>query len=711
MTVEAKLAALRAKQAENVLSCAEPIAQPGRFKQVIAEANKRNDAEGYAEMNRVLRLPIMQPLTPEEVDAISYEELDAKYYNKGERLFPPQAAGIATFDIAGGLFGSIGVGFGKTALEINLANRAYARGVERSLLFIPSAAYDEFIDYHLPWARNRFNIVLPSIIGMGQRTAQQRRKLAESGKKGLYVLPYSCLSTKDTSDVLAAIKPGLVIADEAHNLRHRHSARTKRVMALLQDEQPQFVCLSGTITNKSIRDYFHLIKAACGFNSPLPMTASYAADWCIVLDASAEKPSIKHMKIVAPLLDWARENYKTDLTSLGYDVDGFRRAYRYRLTSAPGVVATGDADIGVSLIIDNKPIKDYKTVAGWDKLADLMKKVEQEWITPSGDEMEHSIHKFKWLFELTAGFYNELVWPTETVFADRKKITVEKAKEILDGAKKHHAATQRFAKKLRKWLDENARAGLDTPLLVTSDMSRNGPLNVGPDLYALWRGAKDLEFEGMPERDSRPIRVCSFRIDEAVRWAQAHRAAKETKDKGALLWVYNQEIGEWLYEALLAAGLDAVHCPAGAQYDRLLKMPETANKIVVVGKSHMESKNLQAFQHQFLVQVPRSAKELEQLLGRTHRSGQTADELVVRMCNTLEFDHKNFGALLIDAVYAHDTDHRQKVVYATHTMRPKIYPKSFLRAQGFQPDNKITEKHEAELQERFGEKKENNNGA
>jgi len=226
---------------------------------------------------------------------------------------------------------------------------------------------------------------------------------------------------------------------------------------------------------------------------------------------------------------------------------------------------------------------------------------------------------------------------------------------------------------------------------------------VGEELYEQWRKWKDLDFEGRPERDSTAVRLCSYKINAMVLWAQNLRKDSK-KDRGALIWVHNQEIGRWAVEALQEAGLPVLHCPAGEVSNKAIRDPKNGNKFVVASISaHGTGKNLQHFQHCYILQWPRNAKKAEQLLGRHHRNGQKADQLIVVTNNTVEFDRQNFAATLNDSLYIHQTTgSRQKLMYATYDPLPMIFPAAVLRQRGFE-NRMLNEVQQAGLNERFGQ--------
>ncbi|MCZ2418697.1 MAG: hypothetical protein LC123_02480 [Burkholderiales bacterium] len=662
-----------------------------KLRALLDTALEKRSPQTYAEIRRICALPVVHPLTPEEADAISRNEVLAEAYAEGFRLRGQQAASLLAFDHYTGPFCPISVGGGKTLVSIMIAERYARGGGERSVLLVPPAVYGQLVGSDISWARKKVPLTVP--FHYMQRSQRKRLDLAASGWRGCYIFPYSLLSVKDTSQLLEQIKPGLIIADEAHNLRHRGSAKTRRVMEFIDEHEPKLVLMSGTITGKGIRDYWHLISPCLRENSPLPLSSQLADDWGEVLDAREQAPSKSAGRVLLPLIEWAQEHFPDEEEQLEETVGGFRAAYRLRLTSAPGVVTTTESALGTTLVIHNEPAPLDEREPSTAAMLEHLRKIDNEGLTPNGDEIEYAIHAYKWRYELSSGFYNRLFWPEP---GTKPHITAE----ILERSQEYHARLNAYHGTpeigLRDWLKENARAGLDTPMLVGASMARRGSKDVGEGLYGLWRAMKDADFEGRIERDSEAVRVCDYKIKRVVQWAKTL-----PKGAGALVWHWHKAIGRWLHEALLEAGFDALLCPAG-ENERVLD-PKNAKKILIVSISaHGTGKNLQHFQYQIAPQWPRGAIAAEQMLGRTHRPGQQADELIFERCDTLPFDYQNFAACLNDSIYIHQsTGNQQKLVYAVYDPLPKVYPDEWLRERGFQA-KRLTAEQRRLRDERFG---------
>ncbi len=625
------------------------------------------------EMERILALPLVPEMTEAEVRMFSSKHVLVSAQATGFTLFKTQAEGFDAYIETGGLLGPIAVGWGKTLLALMIGNYAFNHeGERRIMLLLPPEVLSQF-ESDLRQARLWVPFSTPVFI-MGGKSKLKRRQIAASGKRGIYVLPYSLLSTKDTEENLADIRPGLIIADEAHKISRVSAARTKRMRRYFtKHPDVRCVALSGTITSKTLRDYWHLAKAACRNNNPLPNIKEMANEWGDKLDSAAStdgSPGPLRM-----LCRWAEKHWPDE--DFPHTTTGFRRAFRRRLTSSPSVVSSGDAEISTSLIFRTRKLgMTDPTLIG------LLDDVTEKWLTPNGDEIEFAMHAWKWQFELSAGFYNELYWPTVAKLMSRKGWLQPHAEDILQRSQDYFIAGQEYARTLRAFLLVG-RAGLDTPMAVGSFMHIHGDKSyprVPRYVFEAWRAMKELDFEDRIERDSRAVRVCDYKIEDAVEWAK-----QLPQGHGGIIWHYHKEIGEWLMERLHKSGRDILHCPAGANKEIL--DPANKNKVCVVSVSaHHTGKNLQHFHHQLMVQWPRPANMAEQMLGRTHRNGQKADELYVDMQHALDFDAANLAACINDALYIHQTTgNRQKLVYGNYTSPPRIYTPEALKALGLDP--------------------------
>jgi len=458
------------------------------------------------------------------------------------------------------------------------------------------------------------------------------------------------------------------------------------------------------MTQKSLMDYFELARAALGKSNFLPNSLSLTEELSKLIDVTAT--SVTDFKNerdtnTGPLkywLKWANEKFPAE--EFESSVVGMRKAFQRRLTTCPGVVCSSGHDLPYSLYIFNEPVDRPEQYEGWDKVQALVKKLDDEWLTPNGDEIEEAMHLFRWKYWIQgAGFYTERYWPeTGWMMEHGKYSSLNEAVDILERSKIFHVRHMEYARELRSWITERARTGLDTPMLIGKDMSLYGEKNVGATLFHAWRYWKEAEFEGRIERNSRAIRVCDFKIQQAIRWAKAI-----PKGEGGLIWYDNDEMGEWLNERMIAEGREPLFAKAGKSYNELLANRDLCKGkiIILTSNAHFQGKNLQFDRNQFYLQWPRSAARAEQAIGRQHRVGLEYDEVFVTTCSTTEFDKIQFGATLNDAAYVHQTQgNQQKLIYATYKPKPEIVPFEVLREWGAQPE-RLDAKAQEMLNRRF----------
>jgi hypothetical protein len=634
------------------------------------------------ELERIIDLAIEPDPSEQEIELLSKKTI---LKGKDFDFFPEQAKAIIQYRKYGGAFCPIPVGFGKTLTMLVIANEAYNRGITKTIIFVPPATFSQLVKRDIPWARKRvaLNIAFWPIGNMPQT---RRSKLASSGRAGCYILPYSYLQTRDARDLLKNINPGLIICDECHYLKNKKTARTKRLLSYIKKEKPAGVCLSGTITNKSIKDYHHLISWCLKDKSPLPREYMTTVLWAAAIDADAD-PQPTSQPLMR-LVSWARSTFPDE--DIPPSLAGTRRAYKCRLVTCPGVVSGTGEQLGISLHVNNEPSQYEKS----QELKDLIEKVEVDYVTPNGDNIDHAIHLNKWLVELHAGFWHKLVFPTGEEFAERKGIPLRMANRLVESAKLHHEVHNDFTKILRAWLNNTNRPNLDTPWLVTQDMHRNKAKNVGRDLYDAWRQAKDLEVKGMPDRDSTPILVDEFKIKAAVDWVKGNK-----RDHGLIIWYHHNALGEWTAAALRKAGYDVLLCKAGDQ--RILDKSSSKQVTVASLAAHGTGKNLQHYKAPYYLQWPRGAVMAEQSIGRVHRRGQEEDEIFVTTSLTSQFDRLLYASCLNDALYISQTSGDvQKIIYCNYNPMPLVMPSGFLRERGFQ-NQILSAKQQKELEERF----------
>ena len=659
------------------------------------------------------------------------------------RLWGQQVQAVFQFMLLGGAFVSLPVGRGKTGVSWLCVKNAHAprpfgRGIKRTLFLVPSRAFRKLQDQDRPKVRRILGVDVPTHLLSGL-SPTKRLKLAKSGLPGVYCSTHSLLQSKQAMEEIRAISPELVVVDEAHVMcsAASTSATKRRFFKLVEELRPMCVWLSGTMSRKTLMDSWPLAVFALREHAPVPVERATAEFWAAVVDAaSGTRVSRDLLEAMEPLREWALEqvrNGRIDPAMVGGplspDAEGIRRAYRVRLNTAPGVIACADGEVATTLVIANCPAFDEAGIApgsdedrqaGWDALvnrveADLEQRfprglpLPEDWVpatdfealppierviallwavgrdrTPSGDEIEHAFHRWGHSYEISAGFYNQLTWPSVPEVVESWRVDEKQAEEALKGARKHHRALQKYHKQVRQFLEAGHVEGLDTPGGVLFGCGRKDK-RLPRDLYDAWLGVQAEKFENMPARRSSHRRVSDWKVRAAIRWARDVEA-EHGSSVGGLVWAWNNEVLTWAHEVFLAEfGPDRVmFCPRGKAQDRMISDPSNAGRFTLASiGAHGEAKDLFHWSHQVMIQTPRPANVMQQTLGRTHRPGQLADELVVRTLHTTEFDHGNYSAMLHDSMWISQAEDRQKAVFADYDPVPRRYPARFLRERGF----------------------------
>lgn len=648
------------------------------------------------ELARILGLPVLGLDTPRCPDREGYaRSLYSHIAPPDFRLRDIQIDGVYAYETYGGMFGPVSVGGGKTLISMLVGKVALQRrGHQRTLILVPPEVFSQLTLRDLPQARKWVALDgVPFWVVAGSR--EQRRRVVEQPGPGVFIYSYSSLSTATGMEELALIAPTQITLDEAQNVANSTAARTKRLLTLLaQVEQAlrmgrlgpdvrvkdiEMVALSGTMTKRSVKDYAHIAKRCLHERSPTPIHHLGIMNLAAAIDANVTGTGMTELDAarVNMLREWAedqgwnpRENKTVDEFNAMTAQDHVREAYQYRLRTAPGVISTGSTGVDASLIIAWSEPPRPRSDEG-EALCKYMKMAAVDMKTPDGDSIDFGMHTFKWLWELTAGFYNSLIWPgMQEIQEERARkgtpITVAEAAALMRGAEHRHALLQDYHKQLRSFLDGRHQPGCDTPMLVGQELTRQlndkeARFKLPKELIETYRAQKAATFDDLPQRKSRPIRICDYKVRGTVEWAKAH------VDEGGLMWYHHPALGQWCHEYLLDAGVPHTFAPAGANEKAFTP------GLVLASYAHGTGKNLQHQRHNLFVEIRREANIMEQTLGRTHRSGQKADDVRADVFVSNGFDLSLFNAVLHDADYIQSTmGQPQRLCFATYS--PVIPP-------------------------------------
>ncbi len=427
--------------------------------------------------------------------------------------------------------------------------------------------------------------------------------------EGLKVLAYTELSLSKNADMLDDYQPDLIICDEAQHLIHLDSGRTRRVRRYMNEhELTRVVMLSGTITRRSILDYHHLLLWALKPDfCPVPNSWRETQDWADALDEG-----VQTLNRMAP----------GALLELCEGEENARQGYQRRLTQTPGVVASGHTKLGVSLRLVQRPLQVPVSIKR------MMTKMTATWETPEGNVITEAVDLWRHMRELSCGFWYK--WDPAP------------PRDWLD-------ARQAWKKYVRHTLRHNRRQ-LDTELQVWNECSFNS-VDFGqgkPEALAVWADWRDIRDTFEP--NSVPVWVDAFLVEDAAAWLAEH---------DGIAWVEHRAMGQALAKA---TGLRYYGAGAKASAD----IADASGPIIASIASHGTGKNLQhQWSDNLVTAVPASGLTWEQMLGRTHRQGQKADEVTCHLYLHTDGVIDSWHRALGDAAYLQDTlGTPQKLLYA-----------------------------------------------
>jgi hypothetical protein len=611
---------------------------------------KENTVEDSPEFQRVFALP-RRDWEKEIAKNDLYKRISAAYRlpTGKQELRPQQAAALADAHDQRGLHAPLRVGDGKTLVSFLLP--VVVQGIQRPVLLIPAALVEktwrEFQELKKHW------LCHPAFA-----TREQFDKA---------VITYEKLGRDSGKDALAARVPDMLLCDEVHRLRNKQAACTRRVIRfMLANPETVFCGMSGTITKRSISDYWHLLDWALRNKMPLPRTEKEMEVWAEALDerrvdvlsrrdpgvlmqfcTDAEREKVKP-KRVAPL--GRTDQMPQFFGSLSEKLDMTREGYQRRLRETPGVICSPDANLACSLQIRRQAFDPG------EEIMEHLQVLREDWTTPNGDLLALPVDVWRHARELATGFYYRWSPPPHAEWLQARKRWNWLVRQIL-------MPPQARAKK-RLQQDSGGQAIADGVMYEQyRHLHLDSPMQVA---LAVTQGRitdQNVVFayhEWHRVRDSYKINVVAEwvstrTLDFCVDWVN--------KNGDAILWTEHRAFGERLAQ-MLGTGF----CSNGGM-DANGKTIESYNGKVVVASvaANKEGRNLQAWNKNFIVTAPPNGAIHEQVIGRTHRPGQLEDTVYVDwLCACAEQD-EGFSQLMADAKYIQQTTGQsQKLLYADH---------------------------------------------
>ena len=587
------------------------------------------EVQDTQEFQRVLNLPRRDWEEAAQINDL-YKRMTAVFRmpDGQQELRFIQAAGLADAHDERGLLAPIRVGEGKTLLTFLLPT--IIPGIERPTLLVPASLIEK------TW--REFQLLRQHWVA---HPAYMTRKNFDEA-----VISYEILGRDSGKDKLIARRPDMLIGDEVHRLKNRQAACTKRVERFMVANPETIFCgMSGTITTRSLLDYWHLAYWALRHKMPLPRVESEAEKWAEALDE--KKTDAIGRRAAGSLLRFCNDEERAaiavprtapigrtqqmnvPLLEHRQKLEAARKGYQRRLRESPGVICSPDRNLACSLIIRRLQVD-----PGLDA-ALMIENMRESWETPNGDEITTPMEIWRFARELACGFFYKWVPPPPDHWVRARKGWHWNVRQILDPEGIFHS----------RYVGMN----IDSPMqvgLAISDGRITDPGVVAA--HSEWSRVK---------KDYTINTVAEWISDDTLKYC---RDWMRTNGSG-IVWTEHRAFGIRLAE-MLGTGF----CSNGG-LDAAGKAIEDYNGAPVVASVAANSKgrNLQAWNRNLIVTASPTGALWEQLLGRTHRPGQEADTVFVDWIAACDEQDQGFQQLLADARYIQDTTGQsQKLLYA-----------------------------------------------
>jgi len=372
------------------------------------------------------------------------------------------------------------------------------------------------------------------------------------------------LSTSRGDSILNGFAPDLIIIDESDKLSNPRAGAPRKLDRYIREHNPRVVAMTGTPARNSIMGYWHLLAWTLGDGAPMPLVPEEALMWSLAIDP-------------------AKRGQRADPGPLGATQASAARWFRKRLSETPGVLIVDEDSCDAPLTIRTRLAREDSAL----DTAFARFLLEQE--TPGGMPVSDPLSRWLLDGQLGLGLYS--VWdpPPPEDWRSARRAVSRFVRERIDAS-------------------THTRRPLDTEAQV---LRRYAHLPVVQD----WLAIKPT-FDGT----TMPVWISDSAIESCVDWLH------ELDGEPGIVWCGSIPFGHRLAER---TGLPYYGQRGKTQCGScsLCEAPE-GGSLIASWKANMTGFNLQAWPRQLVTMPPQSAKFLEQIMGRSHRSGQERPVIV-----------------------------------------------------------------------------------
>lgn len=424
------------------------------------------------------------------------------------------------------------------------------------------------------------------------------------------IVSYSALSTVKNKHLLDDIGPDLIIADEADNLKSLKSARTKRVRKYLKTNLDcKFCAMSGTMAGQELDDFAHLAIWALGHDAPVPTSYYTRQEWGRAINSEKWIKSAAHRGIGGRIHPGALDEWSPD-PSEPDPLKRARRAVWNRMFHTKGVVMTLDDSC-------NQPIhvRAVTDITNCDVIEGHLEKLRKEAEGPNGEMYFEALEVARVARQIAQGYTSHWV-----------PAPPEEWKEA-QSAYASYCRTQ-----IRK------KRG-DTPLEIAHKYPD------APEVKAWY------DIRGTYKYKTEYIWHSEVVLDYAIEWLK--------QCPNGLIWTESVGFGQKLTER------GVPYFGAGKKAAQALIHHEGA---ACLSMAHAVGANLQRYSDNLILSCTPNGRTIQQLMGRTHRAGQTKPVYFEFLAHTPELKKGLIGAYE-DATFIEAlSGEPQKILHADNSL-------------------------------------------